>query len=82
MAACDTTLNVCLQTVKVLTTILQPFLPFSARKCLAQLALDESALAWDEATVELPAGHKLGEPEVLFKKLDVSELFENETSTK
>ena len=80
LAACGTTLNVCLQTVTTLTTILQPFLPFSTRKCLAQLALDESALAWDQATVELSAGHKLGEPEVLFKKLDVSELFGDETS--
>jgi methionyl-tRNA synthetase len=74
--ACGTTINVCLQTVKTLATILAPFLPFSAQKCLAQLNIDHSALAWDQATVALPPGHPLGKPEILFKKLESSQLLE------
>lgn len=69
LAACGTSINVCLQTVKTLTVLMQPFLPFSARKSLAMLSLDEGALAWDQATVELPAGQSLGEAAILFKKL-------------
>lgn len=77
LAECGTTMNVCLQTIKTLTTIIAPFLPFSADKCLAQLNIDRSELAWDQAKVELPAGHPLGKPEVLFQKLDAAELFED-----
>jgi methionyl-tRNA synthetase len=68
-AACATTLNVCLQIGRTLTTIMQPFLPFTARKCLAMLGLEESALEWRRACDELPAGGPLGEPIVLFRKL-------------
>ena len=78
LAACGTTMNVCLQTIKTLATILAPFLPFTAKRVLTQLNVEESALVWDQATVELPAGHTLGQPEVLFKKLDAAELFEDE----
>ena len=77
LAACGTTMNVCIQTIKTLATIFAPFLPFSASKILAQLNIDETSLAWDQATVELAAGHQLGQPEVLFKKLDAAELFED-----
>jgi len=74
LAACGTTLNVCLQTVRALATYMGPFLPFSAAKCLEMLALDESAGAWDRACEGLPAGHELGEAQILFKKLDAAEL--------
>ncbi len=36
----------------------------------------DAALPWNEATAELPEGHALGEPAILFKKLDAAELFE------
>jgi len=75
LAACGTTINVCLQTVRALATLMAPFLPFSAAKCAAMLRLEQDPLPWDEATAELPAGHELGQPEILFKKLDAAELF-------
>ncbi len=77
LAACGTTINVCLQTVRTLTTIAAPFLPFSARKCLSMLRLGEEALAWDQALVALPDGHPLGQPEILYKKLDPAALFDD-----
>jgi methionyl-tRNA synthetase len=75
LAACGTTINVCIQTVRALAVLMAPFLPFSARKCASMLRLDDDVLPWDDATEELPAGHPLGEPQILFKKLDAAELF-------
>jgi methionyl-tRNA synthetase len=75
MAACGTTVNVCLQTVRALATLMAPFLPHSAETCAGMLNLDQRPLAWKQATAELPAGHTLGEPVILFKKLDPTELF-------
>jgi methionyl-tRNA synthetase len=75
IAGCATTINVCLQTVKALATLMAPFLPFSAEKCAKMLCLPGRSLPWDGATTELPAGHLLGEPVILFKKLDAAELF-------
>ncbi|NLX14154.1 MAG: methionine--tRNA ligase [Phycisphaerales bacterium] len=89
MSACGTTINVCVQTVKALATLMAPFLPFSAAKTAVMLGLDvkgasgtdpcsralAEVLPWSEATHELPAGHPLGESAILFKKLDAAELF-------
>ena len=70
MPACGTTINVCVQTVKALATLMAPFLPFSAAKCAQMLHLDSKRLPWQEATSELPAGHPLGEPVILFRKIE------------
>ena len=75
MAACGRAINVCVQTVRTLTTLMAPFLPFSARKCLDMLRLGEEALTWDSALEELPPDAALAEPVILFKKLDAAELF-------
>ncbi len=74
--ACGRAVNICLQTVRTLTTIMAPFLPFSAEKCLGMLQLGAEALAWDRATDELPAGHALAPAEILFKKLDPAEILD------
>jgi methionyl-tRNA synthetase len=73
MDACGATLNVCIQTVKALATLMEPFLPHSAESCRAMLLLDD--LPWTGTGEELPAGHALGEPQILFLKLDAAELF-------
>jgi methionyl-tRNA synthetase len=70
MAATGTAINACIQAGKALATVFGPFLPHTARKILTQLNLDESALRWDQAAVELPAGHRLGERQILFKKFE------------
>jgi methionyl-tRNA synthetase len=74
MAACGTTMNVCVQTVKALATLMAPFLPFSAEKCVEMLNAPTGTLAWREATVEIPEAHQLGEPAILFKKLELDDL--------
>jgi methionyl-tRNA synthetase len=74
LSACGTTINVCLQTVRALTTMMAPFLPFSAERCAEMLRLRERPLHWDEATAELAPGHDLGEPVILYRKLDAEAL--------
>lgn len=88
LAACGTTINVCIQTVKVLATLMSPFIPFSAARCAEMLGLGRddasissegaslaAVLPWSRVTEELPGGHALGEPAILFKKLEAGELF-------
>lgn len=69
MAACGATINVALQVVRTLASLMAPFLPFAAKKTATMLSLSEGDLAWSEATVELTAGDTLGPAEILFKKL-------------
>jgi methionyl-tRNA synthetase len=75
MAACGRAINVCFQTARTLTTIIAPFLPFTAADCARMLNLDDGYQTWSAATEEIPAGHTLNEPEILVKKLDPKELF-------
>jgi len=76
MAACGRAINVCFQTARTLTTLIAPFLPHTAAKCARMLSLPDGWKAWTSATDELPAGHALGEAEILVKKLDPEEVFE------
>jgi methionyl-tRNA synthetase len=71
-AGCGTTVNICLQTVRALLVLMEPVLPHAADGGRRMLNLE--SLAWADATQELPAGHALGEPEILFKKLDSADL--------
>ncbi len=68
---CGTALNISLQIVKALAILGAPFLPFSAEKIWKYLGYDDSIFQhrWDEAVEELPAGIKLREPKVLYKKI-------------
>jgi len=65
-----TILNLSLQICAQLSVIAVPFLPFSAAKIRTTLNLPE--FKWKEATLLnwLPAGHVLGQPELLFEKIE------------
>ncbi len=73
-ARCAATIYHCLQTVRTLATLMAPFLPHTAAKCAAMLRVDP-ALAWVDANAELAAGSPLGEPEILFRKIDAESVF-------
>ena len=73
LADCGTTINVCIQTMRTLTTLMAPILPFSAEKCARMLQLDGCFAQWSAATDELPAGHALGQAQILFKKLETED---------
>jgi methionyl-tRNA synthetase len=70
IAGCATTINVCVQTLRTLAEIMAPFLPASAARCAQMLNLAASG-GWAEATRELPAGHGLGEAQILFRKIEL-----------
>ncbi len=75
MAACGVTINVCLQTAKTLMILMAPFLPFSAERTAGMLGLrfEDSIIPWSELAVELPPGHLLGEPVILYRKIERDE---------
>ena len=65
-----TILNVALQITANLTIAIEPFMPFSAEKILAMLALDK--FGWENlGNMELVGvGHTIGEPQLLFEKIE------------
>ena len=67
-----TILNLSLQLVANLAIVFEPFLPFSSEKLRGMLHIEE--VEWDRlgATDLLPAGHQLGEPSLLFEKIEDS----------
>ena len=66
----ETVLNLSLQLVANLATAFAPFLPFSSARLREMLQLPE--VQWERlgATDLLPAGHQLGEPALLFEKIE------------
>ena len=73
MAACGTVINVCLNTAKTLAVVMEPFLPFAARKAAGMLALALQEMTWAAAADPLPEGRALGEPVILFDKIEEEE---------
>ncbi len=65
-----TILNVALQICANLAVAFEPFLPFSSENLCKMLNLSD--LKWDMLGRDdlLPAGHKLGEPVLLFEKIE------------
>ncbi len=66
----ETVLNLSLQLVANLATAFEPFLPFSSARLREMLQLPE--VQWERlgSTDLLPAGHQLGEPALLFEKIE------------
>ena len=67
---CETILNICLQLTANLAIAFEPFLPFSSKKLRDMLNLE--SFDWNElgSTDLLKAGHQLGEPSLLFEKIE------------
>ena len=67
-----TILHLALQLVGNLSIAFAPFTPFSTRRLLAMLQVEEEGFAFSRfgATDLLPEGHQLGNPELLFEKIE------------
>ena len=67
-----TILHLALQLVGNLSIAFEPFTPFSTRRLLAMLQVEEGGFAFSRfgATDLLPEGHQLGKPELLFEKIE------------
>lgn len=65
-----TILNIALQITANLSIVVEPFMPFTAAKLLAMLRLEP--LDWERigATDLVAAGHRIGNAELLFEKIE------------
>jgi methionyl-tRNA synthetase len=71
---CGATLHTCIQAVRTLGVLMEPFLPFAAEKIRVSLNVPGEQWTWPRASEPLPPGHPLGPaPEVLFRKIDLAD---------
>lgn len=76
-ARVQTQMYVALQIAAALSVISEPFLPFTAAKLRKTLSLAEGAITWNDVTLKadlIPAGHKIGQAELLFAKIEDEEI--------
>ncbi|MGL6266277.1 MAG: methionine--tRNA ligase subunit beta, partial [Chitinophagaceae bacterium] len=72
----DNCLHICLQLCANLSILINPFLPFTAKKLLHLMKVVEKMLDWDNAgkTKLLSEGYSLREPQLLFRKIEDEEV--------
>lgn len=72
----DNTLHICLQLCANLAILINPFLPFTAKKICYLLKVVDKILEWENAgkTKLLSVGYSLRAPELLFRKIEDSEI--------
>ncbi|VVB58210.1 Methionine--tRNA ligase [Candidatus Anstonella stagnisolia] len=70
---CESAIYVLLHQVKDLAIVLEPYLPNTSAGIFEQLNVKQEK--WDGiGKLSLKAGHKLGEPKILFKKIEAAEI--------
>jgi len=74
----DICLHLCLQLTANLAILVNPFLPFTAGKMCKMMKVVERMLEWGNAgkTNLLKVGYSLREPELLFRKIEDSEVLD------
>lgn len=74
----DNCLHICLQLTANLAILIQPFLPFTAKKMCQMMKVVEKMLDWENAGSMklLSVGYSLRAPELLFRKIEDSEIME------
>lgn len=60
----------CLQIINHLSIIGQPFLPFTSQNIRKQLNIAHQPAQWNAPYIQLPVGHTLNEPELLYTKIE------------
>ncbi len=72
----DNTLHICLQLCGNLAILINPFLPFTAKKMLHMMKLVDKVLEWSNAggMKLLSVGYTLRAPELLFRKIEDDEV--------
>jgi methionyl-tRNA synthetase len=72
----DNCLHICLQLSANLAILINPFLPFTARKMLHLFKVVDKMLDWENAgkTKLLSVGYSLRAPELLFRKIENEEI--------
>jgi methionyl-tRNA synthetase len=74
----DNCIHICLQLTANLAILINPFLPFTAKKILHMLKVVEKMLDWENAGKQklLSVGYSLREPQLLFRKIEDHEINE------
>ncbi len=74
----DNCLHVCLQLTANLAVLINPFLPFTAKKLCTMMKVVDKMLEWENAgkSTLLSVGYSLRAPELLFRKLEDTEVSE------
>lgn len=74
----DNCLHVCLQLTANLAVFVNPFLPFAAKKMCHMMKVVDKMLDWENAGSPklLSVGYSLREPQLLFRKIEDSEVAE------
>ena len=72
----DNTLHICLQLCANLAVLINPFLPFTARKMCYLMKVVDKMLDWENAGKPklLSVGYSLRAPELLFRKIEDTEI--------
>ncbi|HKP32277.1 MAG TPA: methionine--tRNA ligase [Chitinophagaceae bacterium] len=72
----DNCLHICLQLTANLAILINPFLPFTAKKMIHMLKVVEKMLEWENAgkLKLLSVGYSLRAPELLFKKVEDADI--------
>ncbi len=75
-ASIDNTLHICLQLCANLAILINPFLPFTAKKMCYLMKVVDKMLAWENAGKMklLSVGYSLRPPELLFRKIEDTEI--------
>ncbi len=71
-----TVLNVLANQVKDIGILAEPYLPLTSERIFKQLNLDLSERKWKKIGEPLAAGHRLGKPKILFRKLEEKQVAE------
>ena len=74
--AIDNCIHICLQLTANLTILINPFLPFTAKKLCYMMKVVDKMLDWENAgkTKLLSVGYSLREPQILFRKIEDAEI--------
>ncbi|PWT99616.1 MAG: methionine--tRNA ligase [Bacteroidetes bacterium] len=72
----DNCLHICLQLTANLSILINPFLPYTAKKMLHMMKVVEKMLEWENAGKPnlLKTGYSLREPQLLFRKIEDTEV--------
>ncbi len=74
----DNCLHICLQLTANLAILINPFLPFTAKKLCYMMKVVDKMLGWENAGKAklLSTGYSLREPQLLFRKIEDAEIAE------
>jgi methionyl-tRNA synthetase len=72
----DNCLHICLQLTANLAVLINPFLPFTAKKMIHKMKVVDKMLDWENAGKAklLSVGYSLREPQLLFRKIEAEEI--------